>query len=459
MTSQIPPHVASRAAGVIGRSRAAAFPPVPSRGPVTFAVVLAHLGWFAAAMAYLLLVPAGASRWDRVWAEDGRVWMGDALTLGFPASILEPLDGYFHTVPRLISQVAITLPIETWPFAISVMTAAVRAALALVIYAASRPYVPSRIGRWAIAGAIIWLPSANAETIGNAANLHWFLFYGAFWLLLWRLNTWWGTTLQAIALLAVATSLPMGLALLPIAAARIVFLSGRLRVAGIVWAAGAAVAVPSLLTSDRERAPLQFVEWLLSTAVRGPLETLIGPQLTFLLVGGTVDAVVVAVTLLAVGVIVALAIAAIAARRSSALLIGTLLFYGAFAVAFPLYANWKEELWIADPLKGERYSAASTLFFFAAIVVSIGVIGVRHHRFAQFCGAGVLTAVLAGVGAQIVYPPINEGSAILSGRTWSESIAEGRGTCDASESARLLVLPHDGWWVDVPCVLLTNVDE
>ncbi|RKI00306.1 hypothetical protein [Corallococcus sp. AB038B] len=113
-----------------------------------------------------------------LWAEDGAVFLSDALAHGLGATF-KPYAGYLHVVPRLVAWGLSLLPIEAFALGLAFVTLAINAAVfALIARERYRWLVPHDGVRLLTAVAFCFLPG-TWEVTGNLANLHSVLFYGA----------------------------------------------------------------------------------------------------------------------------------------------------------------------------------------------------------------------------------------------------------------------------------------
>lgn len=129
---------------------------------------------FGACLALLIL-----RGWDRIthpelFAE-GVKFVGTALNDG-PASLLAPYDLYFHTAPKLIALVAVSLVrVEDIPLFTNLACYAVTAAaMACISRPCYRWVIPSDMARAALALVMVLAPGL-VEILGGLANLHWSL--------------------------------------------------------------------------------------------------------------------------------------------------------------------------------------------------------------------------------------------------------------------------------------------
>ncbi|MCR1782306.1 hypothetical protein KVF89_07160 [Nocardioides carbamazepini] len=149
-------------------------PPRRVAVPLVLGIVATAYGWWR--------VPVPAR--NRLWAEDGRIFLSDALA-GVPP--WASYDGYLHLVPRLLAEavVAVVPPAE---YAVATTGAAV-ATVGLVCaltYVLTEDLIDRVMVRCLVAMVPVLLPSAGFEALGNLANLHGFGLWLGFWLVLHR---------------------------------------------------------------------------------------------------------------------------------------------------------------------------------------------------------------------------------------------------------------------------------
>ncbi|RKI65436.1 hypothetical protein D7X55_16425 [Corallococcus sp. AB049A] len=112
-----------------------------------------------------------------LWAEDGTVFLADALAHGFGATFL-PYAGYLHVVPRLMAWGLSLLPIEAFALGLALLTLAVDAAVFALIARAGYRWLVSHDGVRVLAAVALCFLPGTWEVMGNLANLHSVLFYG-----------------------------------------------------------------------------------------------------------------------------------------------------------------------------------------------------------------------------------------------------------------------------------------
>ena len=158
----------------------------------------------------------GVPVWNSLWAEDGRVFLSDAIR-NFPGTFFDQNGGYIHVVPRLIAGVVAALPVTDAAAGMAVGSAAVIALIAGFVYLASSEILRSRIARLGLATAVVVLPVPGSELLANTTNLHFYLLFACFWALLWQSETPLAVGSRGLVVLATALSDPLSALFLPLA--------------------------------------------------------------------------------------------------------------------------------------------------------------------------------------------------------------------------------------------------
>jgi hypothetical protein len=201
-------------------------------------VALLRLGWSASL--------------NTVWAEDGPVYLQEALTKGFWDAIFTPYAGYLVLVPRLIAEAATLVPLEQAAAAISIISALFAVLSGLAVWHGCGGHVRNPYLRGGLALATVLAASAGQETLLSAAYVPWYMLVGSFWLLFWRPQTVWGASLGGLFMLATGMSTPgvwffMPVALLRAATAR----DSRDAILVGSFMLGAAIQVPVILGQEQ----------------------------------------------------------------------------------------------------------------------------------------------------------------------------------------------------------------
>ena len=120
-----------------------------------------------------------------LWAEDGVIFIHDALTHPSLGEALEPAQGYLNVVPRLIAWAVSTAPVSQQAALMAITSAAVQASVAVLAYVVFSSHRP---GSWMglVLAALVASPTVGPETVRNVANLQWFLLFAACWAMFWR---------------------------------------------------------------------------------------------------------------------------------------------------------------------------------------------------------------------------------------------------------------------------------
>ncbi|WP_224246290.1 hypothetical protein [Hyalangium gracile] len=133
---------------------------------------------FLLCLGVLLLRSRGRLIHAHLWAEDGALFLADALARGYGAT-LEQYAGYFHVLPRLLAATFTLLPLEAFARLVTVTSLAFYAASASMLARPSmRALLPSDGLRVLAAVALCFLPGLG-EIAGNLANLHSAVFLAA----------------------------------------------------------------------------------------------------------------------------------------------------------------------------------------------------------------------------------------------------------------------------------------
>jgi hypothetical protein len=215
-------------------------PPSPSRAAK----------WERAGVVAALLVLAIVAQLARVgwqgslqglWAEDGPIFLQEAIGRGFGETIFAPYSNYLVVVPRLIGDAAALGPLDAAPAVVSILAAALAALSGLLVWQASAGHIRGPYLRGALALATVLVPVGGLESVDSASYVSWYMLFACFWILLWRPATWWGTGAACGFLVLTGLSNPGVWFLAPLAALRALAARDRRDLA-----IPAAFAVPAL---------------------------------------------------------------------------------------------------------------------------------------------------------------------------------------------------------------------
>jgi hypothetical protein len=408
-------------------------------------------GYLAAAVGavgFQLCTPAGLTHLNHVWAEDGARFLVDALRKPLGANLVAPYGGYLHTVPRLVAELVSVLPLSWAAVGIAVAVALLRTGVALLVFAASGGYLRSLPVRVGLAALVIVLPAGNSETLGNLANLHWFLLYGAFWAVLWRPASLGLNVLAAAVVLLAGLSSPLVFLLAPLALLRLVLPSWRERLSGLAFAvslAGQAVAVLFGARVPYSNDAVDPVQVLLASLLRVPVVAFTGSEQVARVYPRFGNWPVLAAVLLA---LVPVALAVVRGDGAHRFLAWIGAGYAGLIIVIVLVANWSVALQVQQPgvvLAAQRYSVAPCLFLLTA--VAAGLDPAHRHR-AMVVASRVVVGVvlLVSIGLHMW-----TGAGRLTGVPWTTSVTEARQRCADGAPDATLVHEPAGWFFVVPC--------
>jgi hypothetical protein len=190
---------------------------------------------------------------NSLWAEDGAVFLPQALTQSFGHAVTSEYSGYLVLIPRLIAEAATALPLRDAAETFSILSAALVGLSGLIVWHASSGHISNPYLRGALALATVLTPVGGLETIDSASYVSWSMLVATFWLLLWRPRTWRGAGFGAIFILATALSNPGVWFFIPLAALR-AFAAHDRRDWTLVGAffSGAAIQVVAIASSNYE---------------------------------------------------------------------------------------------------------------------------------------------------------------------------------------------------------------
>ncbi|HEV2377766.1 MAG TPA: hypothetical protein VGS19_37090 [Streptosporangiaceae bacterium] len=208
----------------------------------------------------LLIRQGGHPAWDTIWAEDGRIFL--------PNALFHPVSSLFHSAPvrgcgpcrspwhggaelgylqlpqQLIADATAKLPLADAATGLAVAGALVASGCALFVFHASSGHVRKPWLRALLAASVILLPTAVIEIANTDVNTSWYLLFTTFWLLLWRPRARAGMTVAFIIGFAAMTAQGLAVLYAPLVAMRVIALP-RLRehAAAAGWFTGLALQV------------------------------------------------------------------------------------------------------------------------------------------------------------------------------------------------------------------------
>lgn len=405
-----------------------------------------------------------------LWAEDGGIFLPQALNSTFAGGIFDPYEGYLHVVPGILSHIALQLgPIDEYAVIISWISCFTTASVGVAVFFLSRQLIGSIATRSALAVIPVLLPVAPFEVLGNTANLHWFMLWLVIWVVVHRPSRWLTSCGLAAAAFLAATSEIQTIIFLPVG----IFAAWRERAripATVGLTIGLVMQVFTALRFPRSASP-DTVPWDFPSIVIGWLlqgvYSIIDPSASS--VGAAWG--VAGAWVLVIPTLMVVVTAAVGWRAGGVVRIGTLGFLAA-SVAFWVAAqtlNNREFMNYAEMTPSEwaqfvylRYAVAPGMFFLGAVAIAASggssprnrPIGVGATRPRGRAWWGPMAWVALAVIFCVNYFPSE--SERWNGPVWSAQVAAARVSCMANPSeqtAVALVAPR-GWehgQVPLPC--------
>lgn len=146
--------------------------------------ILATLG-FVVAGTFLALGRLSHPAQGTIWAEDGAVFLQDALSRRGILDVFAPYQGYLHVVPRAALKFVVRFfSVDDYATAISFLSCGLVSLIALMVFHCSKALSTNVLVRLAWASITILVAPGPLETQGNFANVHWYLLWLAPWILM-----------------------------------------------------------------------------------------------------------------------------------------------------------------------------------------------------------------------------------------------------------------------------------
>lgn len=200
------------------RGSAVGLPARPGYGPARSAALVGLL--VVGGTLLQLLRQPGVPSWDSLLAEDGGIFLTDALNRPGLANLIRPYEGYLHVVPRLLAALSAALPLQAAAVVLSGGAALVVSLLCLWIYVASGSVFRTRWARVLLVLLVLLLPAAGYEAQATINNLHWYLNFACFWVFVRPLRGRCVVAVGALVATAAVMSDPLAGLFVPLAAYR-----------------------------------------------------------------------------------------------------------------------------------------------------------------------------------------------------------------------------------------------
>lgn len=120
-----------------------------------------------------------------MWAEDGSIFLRDAMDHGGLLEIFAPYAGYLHVLPRFAAKFVVQFfAIDNYGYAMNALSCIVVGVVAVLVFHCSQAVSKNIVIRLAFASITVFVAPAPGEALGNFANIHSYLLWLTPWLLL-----------------------------------------------------------------------------------------------------------------------------------------------------------------------------------------------------------------------------------------------------------------------------------
>lgn len=358
----------------------------------------------------------------QLWAEDGSIFLQDALDMGPVRPVAHSFAGYFQFVSRAIGGVASMFPIR-WAATVTwVLVALVVAWCVATIFVDSSCWLRSLWSRSALALGLVLLPTAGNEALGSSANIQFMLLFTAIVVLMQVEPRSWRATGSGCALvLAAGWTSALALVLAPLVLFRLLS-QRRIDPVTVAWALGVTVQWAAIvLTKAGRTTPSAWSQF--PTAVEHAL-------------GGPV---IVATALVVIGAGLLLAVGW---QRRVAILLVPAVGLSLLAVAAARSAG----------ILTARYWMVPAWCVIWAVLVSVDVIAGRLSENVGRLMPVAACLVLAGISLA-GWTPI---PARTDGPSWTTSLDQAAAGCGTADRVRVLTMPE---YLGVPFSLWVDCDR
>jgi hypothetical protein len=386
---------------------------------------------------------------DTLWAEDGALFLRQALEHGTAETVSRPYAGYLHAYPRAVTELVTRLPLGWAGLVFSIAGAAVMGLGAWSVWTLGAGLLPSPWLRGCLAGAVVLLPAGALEAADNVANSHFPLMFAAFWALLARRPGAGRQVVPTLIVVLAALSDPLSGILLPLAIGRLLVVSGlRDRVVPAAYVLALTLQLGVALGTERNTgSPAPAPAILYAYLLRVVTTNVIGLRGAARLVASGGPRLVVA--LAAVVLLVVVAGMVLPGRRLA--VAAAALASMAFYVAACLFALGGYPPPPEDLIDGSRYTIVPGLLLLSALALAVQSTGERLPRRFRPAVAG------AAVVPLLIFLALDFRTDIRGDTpSWSRQVEQAARSCHDGQDAVLTIAPEGGWQVPVSCAVLRD---
>jgi hypothetical protein len=152
----------------------------------------------------------------RIYAEDGALFLSDALELKFPRDLFEPAAGYSTLIMRLGGRFVSLFPLADAAMAGAIFSAICLSFLAAGLFQFNNFSKENYWGKLLLTLSFLFLPLSSFSAVGNIANLYIYFMTASAVLLYYHERTTSELIYKSFVLFIAALSLPLTIFLLPI---------------------------------------------------------------------------------------------------------------------------------------------------------------------------------------------------------------------------------------------------
>jgi hypothetical protein len=416
---------------------------------------IALVSFLALAVVLQLLRVGPSTALSSLWAEDGPVFLGGAMTHGFFTAVTIPHAEYLVAMPRLIGEIGALVPLDDAAVAMNLSAALVVAVSGLAVWFASAGHIRSPYLR-AVLVTLTVIPPVAGETVASPANVAWHTTFAVFWLLLWRPATTWGACLAALLILVTGLSTPAVFFFVPIVVMRTLAIDDRrgALLVGAFWLA-LAIQLPVTALSDERVSTYLWTSNIITTF----LQRVVNGAALGLELGGSAWADWGWPFLIAIAVAVTAYLLVLALRASSSRLFAAIAILS--SVAMFLISSYSRALgdamtWPPDIHNnvGGRYALVPVLLLISAALALLD--SRRPSTGRTIATIATATVLLVSIATSFdVNAATNRG-----GPPWEASLHTATAKCEAEDLAEVPVfVAPEGWTMTVSCDrLVSSID-
>jgi hypothetical protein len=418
--------------------------------------VAALTAFLALAVVMQLLRVGPSNALNSLWAEDGPVFLGEAMSHDFVHAVNITHGEYLVMLSRLIGELGSVAPLYHAPMVMNLTATLIVALSGLAVWFASAGQIRSPYLRALLVALMILCPVSTVEGVASPTNVGWYTAFAVFWLLLWRFATTWGACLGGLLILITGLSTPATFFFLPIAILRAVAIRDR-RDALIVGAYALAFAIQvRVLTHTEEHLAVPLWTWDIVTAF---LQRVVDGSVLGLELGGSTWAdwgwpFLIAVVAAVVACLILMLLRATSSRAFAAIAIGT-------AVTMFLVSAYNRAplgdlmVWPAGGYNalGGRYAIIPTLLLISAALALLDSV---RPLFRGRPVAAIATAAVLFVSLVTSFD-VRTGDTGRGGPPWDESLRVATAQCYAEALVEVPVsIAPEHWAVVIPCDRLVS---